>query len=275
MCAERSGCSTTPHENDRISISSLWFTFVDSPAMVSSFRNMTRASASRGDPQAPARLSTYPAGVDPRRRTIALLALTLGVFLVTLNVTIIVVALPEIARDLDTGADTTAWIIDSYNLVGASLLLSAGYFADRFGRRRILVIGYVLFAGGALLCAVAPNIGWLLAFRLLQAVGGTALTPTSLAIVANLYPDPRERAKAIGIWGITSGIGLGLGPIIGGAVVDGFGWRMVFAVNAAIGLAALVAVLKVVPPRAARSPGVSTCRGSCSPWPSSRRSPSR
>ena len=195
----------------------------------------------------PASLNPYAAGVDPRRRTIALLALTLGVFLVTLNVTIVVVALPEIARALHTGADTTAWIIDSYNLVGASLLLSAGYFADRFGRRRILVAGYVLFTGGALLCAVAPNITWLLAFRLLQAIGGTALTPTSLAIVANLYPDARERARAIGIWGITSGIGLGLGPIIGGAVVDGLGWRAVFAVNAVIGLAAMIAVLRVVP----------------------------
>ncbi len=185
--------------------------------------------------------------MDPRRRTIALLALTLGVFLVTLNVTIVVVALPEIARDLDAGADTTAWIIDSYNLVGASLLLSAGYFADRFGRRRILVAGYVLFAGGALLCAIAPSVGWLLAFRIVQAIGGTALTPTSLAIVANLYPDARERARAIGIWGISSGIGLGLGPIVGGGVVDAFGWRAVFAVNAAIGLAALAAVLRVVP----------------------------
>ena len=178
---------------------------------------------------------------------IALLALTLGVFLVTLNVTIVIVALPEIARDLDAGHDATAWIIDAYNLVGASLLLSAGFFADRFGRRRMLVTGYVLFAGGALLCAVAPNVGWLLAFRTLQALGGTALTPTSLAIVANLYPDARERARAIGIWGISSGIGLGLGPIIGGATVDALGWRAVFAVNAAIGLAALVAVLRFVP----------------------------
>ena len=185
--------------------------------------------------------------MDPRRRTFALLALTLGVFLVTLNVTIVIVALPEISRDLEAGHDATAWIIDSYNLVGASLLLSAGYFADRFGRRRMLVTGYVLFAGGALLCAVAPSVGWLLAFRTLQAVGGTALTPTSLAIVANLYPDARERARAIGIWGISSGIGLGLGPIIGGATVDALGWRAVFAVNAAIGLAALVAVLRFVP----------------------------
>ena len=185
--------------------------------------------------------------MDPRRRTIALLALTLGVFLVTLNVTVVVVALPDIAADLNAGPDTTAWIIDAYNLVGASLLLTAGFLADRFGRRRILVTGYALFTGGALLCALAPNVAWLLAFRVVQALGGTALTPTSLAIVANIYPDPRERAKAIGIWGVSSGLGLGLGPIIGGAAVDAFGWRAVFAVNAVIGLAALIAVVRVVP----------------------------
>src|SRR5689334_16627201 len=181
--------------------------------------------------------------VDPRRRTIALLALTLGVFLVTLNVTVVVVALPDIANDLQAAPDATAWIIDAYNLVGASLLLTAGFLADRFGRRRMLLTGYALFSGGALLCALAPTISWLLAFRVVQAVGGTALTPTSLAIVANIYPDPRERAKAIGIWGVSSGLGLGLGPIIGGAAVDALGWRAVFAVNAVIGLAALIAVL--------------------------------
>jgi EmrB/QacA subfamily drug resistance transporter len=185
--------------------------------------------------------------VDPRRRTIALLALTLGVFLVTLNVTVVVVALPDIAADLQAAPDTTAWIIDAYNLVGASLLLTAGFLADRFGRRRMLLTGYALFSGGALLCALAPSISFLLAFRVVQAIGGTALTPTSLAIVANIYPDPRERAKAIGIWGVSSGLGLGLGPIIGGAAVDALGWRSVFAVNAVIGLAALVAVLRVVP----------------------------
>lgn len=185
--------------------------------------------------------------MDPRRRTIALLALTLGVFLVTLNVTVVIVALPAIAAEFGAGADTAAWIIDAYNLVGASLLLTAGFLADRFGRRRMLLLGYALFAGGALLCAFAPTVEWLLAFRVLQALGGTALTTTSLAIVANIYPDPRERARAIGIWGISSGIGLGLGPIIGGATVEAFGWRAVFGVNAAIGLAALLIVLAVVP----------------------------
>ncbi len=142
-------------------------------------------------------------------RLVALLALTLGVFLVTLNVTVVVVALPAIQADLHVRSDQATWIIDAYNLVGASLLLSAGFLADRFGRKRMLCTGYALFAGGALLCALAPSGGWLIAFRVVQALGGTALTPTSLSIVANLFPEPLERARAIGIWGISSGLGTG------------------------------------------------------------------
>jgi EmrB/QacA subfamily drug resistance transporter len=182
-----------------------------------------------------------------RRRTAALVALTLGVMLVTINVTVVVVSLPSISRSLHAAPDQAAWIIDAYNLVGASLLLSAGFLADRFGRRRLLIAGYVLFCSGAALCAAAASVSALLAFRIVQALGGTALTPTSLAIVANLYPEPRERARAIGIWGIASGVGTGLGPIIGGGVTDWLGWRWVFVINAAVGLTALVIVIFVVP----------------------------
>ena len=111
----------------------------------------------------------------------------------------------------------------------------------------MLCTGYALFAGGALLCALAPSGGWLIAFRVVQALGGTALTPTSLSIVANLYPDPLERARAIGIWGISSGLGTGLGPIVGGSLTDWLGWRSVFAANAIVGAIALVIVLRLVP----------------------------
>ena len=180
-------------------------------------------------------------------RYVALAALTLGVFLVTLNVTVVVVALPALQADLQIRSDEATWVIDAYNLVGASLLLSAGFLADRFGRKRLLCTGYVLFAAGALLCAIAPSGGWLIAFRVLQALGGTALTPTSLSIVVNLFPEPLERARAIGIWGISSGVGTGLGPIVGGSLTDWFGWQSVFLVNAAIGTIALVIVIRLVP----------------------------
>jgi EmrB/QacA subfamily drug resistance transporter len=184
---------------------------------------------------------------SPEHRSIALLALTLGVFLVTLNVTVVVVALPSLQSDLGIRSDEAAWVIDAYNLVGASLLLSAGFLADRFGRKRMLCTGYALFSLGALACTLAPDAGSLIAFRVLQAAGGTALTPTSLSIVANLYPDPRERARAIGLWGISSGLGMGLGPVVGGSLTEWLGWRSVFAANAVAGVIALVIVLRVVP----------------------------
>jgi EmrB/QacA subfamily drug resistance transporter len=180
-------------------------------------------------------------------RNVALFALTLGVFLVTLNVTVVVVALPSLQADLRIRSDEATWIIDAYNLVGASLLLSAGFLADRFGRKRMLCTGYVLFAGGALLCSLAPGAGWLIAFRVMQAVGGTALTPTSLSIVVNLFPQPLERARAIGLWGISSGLGTGLGPIVGGSLTEWLGWRSVFAANAIVGALALLVVLRLVP----------------------------
>jgi EmrB/QacA subfamily drug resistance transporter len=186
-------------------------------------------------------------GTSVERRGLALFALTLGVFLVTINVTLVIVALPDIQADLGGDRSETAWIVDAYTLVGASLLLSAGSIADRFGRKRVLVAGYVILAGAAALCAVAPTIGWLLAFRVLMGIGGTVLTPTSMAIVANLYPDTRERARAIGLWGVSAGVGTGLGPIIGGAITDGAGWRAVFAANAIAGAIAVVIVIRSVP----------------------------
>ena len=161
--------------------------------------------------------------------------------------TIVIVALPSLQADLGASRTEAAWVVDAYNLVGASLLLTAGYVADRFGRKRALVTGYALFIVGAALCVVAPSASWLIVFRVLQAVGGTALTPTSLAIVANLYPEPRERARAIGIWGVSAGIGTGLGPVIGGAIVDWLDWRAVFAANALGALVALAIVVRVVP----------------------------
>jgi len=184
---------------------------------------------------------------SPDHRSLALFALTLGVFLVTLNVTVVIVALPSLQSDLGIGTDEAAWVIDAYNLVGASLLLSAGFLADRFGRKRLLCTGYALFSIGAVACALAPGGVPLIAFRVMQAMGGTALTPTSLSIVANLYPEPRERARAIGLWGVSSGIGTGLGPIVGGSLTEWFGWRSVFAANAIAGIVALAIVLRVVP----------------------------
>jgi EmrB/QacA subfamily drug resistance transporter len=148
------------------------------------------------------------------------------------------------------------WVIDAYTLVLASLLMLAGSVADRVGRRKIFMIGLVLFTLGSLLCSLAQNLGSLVAFRMVQAVGGSMLNPVAMSIITNTFTDPRERARAIGVWGGVVGISMAAGPLVGGLLVDGVGWRSIFWVNLPVGLAALLLTWRYVPesraPRARR-----------------------
>ncbi len=173
---------------------------------------------------------------------------------VVMDISIVNVALPEIHRDLDASVSGLQWTVDAYTLTLASFLVLAGSTADRVGRRRVLRIGLAAFGLGSLLCGLAPSIEWLVAARALQALGGTMLNPVAMAITANTFPDPAERARAIGIFGSMAGLSLALGPILGGALVDVFGWRSVFTVNVPIVAAALVCTALFVPEsRAARA----------------------
>jgi EmrB/QacA subfamily drug resistance transporter len=190
------------------------------------------------------------------RRT-KLLTLTLscfGLFMVLLDVTIVNNALPAIQRNLDTSLSGLQWIIDAYTLVFATLLLTAGALSDRQGRKRWFMIGLAVFTIGSALCGLAPNEGVLVASRALQAAGGAALSPASLALLTGAFPDPRERAQAIGIWSGISGLSLAAGPLIGGALVDGPGWRWVFFVNLPVGLVALVGLRLRLPAPAVEPP---------------------
>ena len=125
----------------------------------------------------------------------------LSLFIVGLDNTIVNLALPSIRHDFGASVSSLQWTIDAYTLVLASLLMLAGSTADRIGRRRTFQTGLALFSLGSLLCGIAPNVGLLVAFRALQAIGGSMLNPVALSIVANVFTDPRERARAIGVWG--------------------------------------------------------------------------
>jgi EmrB/QacA subfamily drug resistance transporter len=189
-----------------------------------------------------------------RRRLLVLAICCASIIVVVMDISIVNVALPTIHRDLHTSESGLQWTVDAYTLVLASFLVLGGSTADRLGRRRVFQTGLAAFGLGSLLCGLAPGIGWLIAARAVQAVGGTMLNPVALAITANTFPDPAERARAIGVFGSMSGLALALGPILGGVLVDGLGWRAIFWVNVPIVVAAIVCAARFVPEsRAARA----------------------
>jgi EmrB/QacA subfamily drug resistance transporter len=170
-----------------------------------------------------------------------------SLFLVGTDITIVNIALPAIQRDLHASVSGLQWTIDAYTLVLASLLMLSGSTADRIGRRRTFQTGLVLFTLGSLACSLAPGLGWLVTFRMLQAIGGSMLNPVAMSIITNTFTDPRERARAIGIWGSVVGVSMAVGPVLGGALVDSVGWRGIFWVNIPVGLAALALTALFVP----------------------------
>ncbi|WP_380284891.1 MFS transporter [Kitasatospora purpeofusca] len=195
-------------------------------------------------------------GPDRRRRQLILAICCLSLFIVGLDNTVVNIALPQIQRDLDAPASGLQWIIDAYTLVLASLLMLFGSLADRFGRRRVFQTGLLVFVLGSLLCSLAPGLGWLVAFRAVQAVGGSMLNPVAMSIITNTFTEPRERARAIGIWGGVVGISMALGPLLGGFLVHAAGWPAIFLINVPVGLLACLLTARYVPesraPRARR-----------------------
>ncbi|AWT45584.1 MULTISPECIES: MFS transporter [Streptomyces] len=195
-----------------------------------------------------------PQGLGPRRRRTVLAVCCLSLFLVGMDTTIVNIGLPAIGRDLGGGTRGLEWIVDAYTLVLAGLLITSGAVADRVGRRRVFQTGLVVFGIASVGCAVAPSLGVLVAARVVQGVGASMLSPVALAIVVNAITDPRERARAIGVWAAVFGVSMAAGPVVGGALVSAVGWRGVFWVNLPVIVGALVLSAVFVPEsRAARA----------------------
>ncbi|MGW8064826.1 MFS transporter [Streptomyces ziwulingensis] len=185
---------------------------------------------------------------EPTRRRLLVLAICcMSLLIVSIDNTILNVALPAVQRDLHTSTAGLQWAVDAYTLVLAALLMLAGSTADRIGRKRVFVTGLVVFTLGSLLCSLAPDLSSLVVFRMVQAVGGSMLNPVAMSIITNTFTDPRERARAIGVWGAVVGISMAAGPLVGGVLVESVGWRSIFWVNLPVGLAALLLTLRFVP----------------------------
>ncbi|MBT2416946.1 MFS transporter [Streptomyces sp. ISL-22] len=175
-----------------------------------------------------------------------LLTTVLGSSMAMLDSTVVNVALPRIGRDLDADLAALQWTVNAYMLTLAGLILLGGSLGDRYGRRRVFVVGVVWFAVASLLCGIAPNAGVLIAARALQGVGGALLTPGSLALIqASFHPD--DRARAVGLWSGFGGIGAAVGPFLGGWLVDGPGWRWVFLLNVPLALLCVPVAVRHVP----------------------------
>lgn len=189
-----------------------------------------------------------------RQKRVILATCCLSLFLVTMDLTIVNVALPAIRRDLDASVAGLQWSIDGYTVVVASFLMLAGTTADRFGRRRTFQLGLVVFSLGSLLCSLAPTMNALVGARVLQALGGSMLNPVAMSILVNTFPDPKARARALGIWGAIFGVSMAAGPLLGGALVDSSGWRSIFWINLPVGVLTLALSARFIPESRADRP---------------------
>ncbi len=183
--------------------------------------------------------------VAHRRRWLTLVVLCVSLMVIGLDNTILNVALPTLAHAKNLGGlgasgSSLQWIVDAYTLVFAGLLLTMGSLGDRFGRYKFLTFGLVVFGTGSVLSAFAPSAGVLIATRSLMGIGGACIMPGTLSILSNVFPSPGERARAIGIWAGVSALGVGIGPVAGGALLTHFWWGSVFLVNVPIVVTALV-----------------------------------
>ncbi|APE35108.1 MFS transporter [Nocardia mangyaensis] len=183
----------------------------------------------------------------PGRPGIALSAVVIVVFVTFLDTTVVSVALGDIRSELSTDVTLLQWVVNSYTVVFAGLMLAGGSLGDRYGRKKVMIIGLVIFCVGSVVCAAASSVAMLIAGRAIMGLGAAASEPGTLSVLRHVFPDGRTRAKAIGVWAAVSGLALAAGPVLGGVLVHAYGWRSIFWFNLIVAGVALVAALWSVP----------------------------
>ena len=184
--------------------------------------------------------------VDYSRKWHVMAAVAMGIFLATIDGSIVNIALPTLVRELDTNFATVQWVVLSYLLALSTLLPGMGRLGDMIGKKPIYAAGFVVFTIGSVLCGLSPNIYWLIGFRVIQAVGGAMVFALGIAIVTEAFP-PQERGRALGLAGTVVSVGIVMGPTLGGVIIDALSWHWIFLVNLPVGIIGTAMVLRFVP----------------------------
>jgi DHA2 family methylenomycin A resistance protein-like MFS transporter len=173
-------------------------------------------------------------------KALLLLGISLGYFMVLLDTTVLSVALPAIRADFGGGIAGLQWVVNAYTIVFAGLLLSMGSFADKLGAKRVYIGGLSIFLAASAISVAVPSLGALIGLRAILGIGGAALMPASLTLLAHAYPEPAERARALGFWAAITGAAMAAGPVVGGLLVDSLGWRSIFLLNVPLAVISLI-----------------------------------
>ena len=184
--------------------------------------------------------------VDYSRKWLVMAAVGSGLFLSTIDGSIVNLALPTLSRTFGSPFAVVQWVVLAYLLTISTLLLSVGRLGDMIGKKPLYAAGFIIFTIGSMLCGIAPSVYWLIAFRVIQGAGAVMLTALGLAILTEAFPTS-ERGKALGIGGAVISVGIVVGPVLGGLIIGAFSWRWIFYVNVPVGVMGTLLTLRYVP----------------------------